>query len=498
MNFLIFCVDQMQSFHLGCNGNKQVKTPNLDKLAQEGTTFSRAYCANTVCMPSRASMFTGLTPKQHGLTTNGMKLNEDLPTIAETLHNNGYRTYGAGKFHIQQTHCDESVKSLESKVSWDKGEITKLPKGFYGFDETHFVGGHGFGCYGEYKNWLDANHPGAWEKYNPENSYHFTKTQASCWRMEIPSELHYNNWIADNTIDFINSVKEDEKFFVWCSFPDPHAPYTATKPYSDMYNPQELELNNTWDYKEESLEHLKTRRENYVFALKDNAETQLREMTAQTFGMITHIDDNIGRVLDVLKEKKLEEDTVIVFIADHGEYLGSHSFIQKADWPYEELARVPYIWKVPNGSKNGACDSVVSALDLVPTILDFAGISDDAFVTRGKLAKADRNTLPGRSLKEYLKDGNEIEEQPAFIEYDEDWFEGPFYRARTIVEGNYKLTLYVNAGDGLLFDLENDPYEKNNLYFDEKYKEIKIELTEKLLRHLVKTDRNDVERSCAF
>ncbi len=117
-NFLVICVDQMQTFSLGCNGNKQVKTPNLDKLGLEGTSFRRAYCANTVCMPSRASMFTGLTPKQHGLTTNGMKLPEEIPTIAGVLHKNGYKTYGAGKFHVQQTHDDETIHSYENKHFW--------------------------------------------------------------------------------------------------------------------------------------------------------------------------------------------------------------------------------------------------------------------------------------------------------------------------------------------------------------------------------------------
>ncbi len=369
---------------------------------------------------------------------------------------------------------------------------------FYGFEETHHVGGHGCGCYGEYKNWLLENHPGVWEKYQRENAYHDDNFKNSTWRMDVPPELHYNNWIADNTINFINKLGDDENFFAWCSFPDPHGPYVATKPYSEMYNPDEMELNPTWNNRNESLEHLTERRETFGFKLGDKPDIELKELTAQTYGMITHVDDNIGRLVKALEEKGVADNTIIVFIADHGEYLGSHGLIQKADWPYEELALVPYIWHVPKGSKNGVCDQVVSALDLVPTILDYAEISQDDFVTRGTLHKADTTPLPGRSLKKYLSDGEKLEEKPAFVEYDEDWFKGPFYRARTIVQGQYKLVYYVIAGDGLLFDLENDKYEENNLFFDENYKEIKADLTEKLLRHLVETDRNDIPRLAAY
>ena len=100
-NFLIFCVDQMQAYCLGCNGHPEVKTPHLDRLARDGVLFRRNYCSHPVCQPSRASLITGLTPSQHGVIQNGMSLSEEMPTVTGALSNAGYRTYAAGKLHLQ-------------------------------------------------------------------------------------------------------------------------------------------------------------------------------------------------------------------------------------------------------------------------------------------------------------------------------------------------------------------------------------------------------------
>lgn len=496
-NYLVFCVDQMQSFSLGCNGNTQVKTPNLDQLASEGTTFQRAYCANTTCMPSRASIFTGLTPKQHGCISNGVTLPETMPTVVDALRNHGYRTYGSGKFHLQSTNQPDT--SWESQARWNTCELTKLPVPYYGFTETNFVGAHVDRCYGEYKQWLEQKSSGTWQLYQREHAYHVTENAPSTWRMEVPEELHYNTYIGDTTIDFLNSVKDEENFFVWCSFPDPHVPFAACKPYSEMYNPDDMVVNETWNFKGESLEHLIERRKTLYDNKPDFDKKILQEMQAQTYGMITHVDYNIGRVIDALKQNGLDENTVIVFMADHGEYLGSHHLLKKQEWPYEELSRVPFIWKMPQGNPvKGANTQVVSLLDFVPTILELSDISQEELNIRGLRGKAKPLGLPGRSLISYLKDGSILETTPAYIEFEEDWFDGPYYRNRIIVTETYKLALFGNVGDGYLFDLETDPHEKKNLFFEEDYKEVKQELQVKLLEHSIKTDRADLQRVAAF
>jgi arylsulfatase A-like enzyme len=129
-NFLVFCTDQMQAACLGCNGNDTIPTPNIDALAAGGVSFRRAYLNNPVCQPSRASMITGKTPRQHGLLTNGCCLPQTVPTLTGALAEAGYRTHAAGKLHLQPFGgggLTEDAHSWEEKAAWNEGRIEKLP-----------------------------------------------------------------------------------------------------------------------------------------------------------------------------------------------------------------------------------------------------------------------------------------------------------------------------------------------------------------------------------
>lgn len=499
MNFLIFMVDQMQSYSLGCNGNSQVKTPNLDKLAKEGVSFKRAYCPSPTCMPSRSSFITGLTAKQHGCITNGTNLPETVPTIPELLHQNGYRTYCAGKFHFQATANSDLVEfgdasTAESKKEWDSGQYTSLPSPYYGFYETNYVGGHGFGNFGEYTAWLKENHPGVFEKYTPSNPDKEDGTPSLS--IDVPKEVHYNHWIADKTMSFLDSVG-DESFFAVCSFPDPHAPISACRPYAELYPPEEMEITKSLEDAVDSLPFLQKRREQFFHEKGNKSKAYIQELVSQTYGMITHIDDNVGRVMKKLSEKNLEKDTVICFVADHGEYLGCHNLLGKAEWLYEELVRVPFIVKVPNGIAKGATEQVVSTLDFAPTILDLAGLSPYALSVRNQ-GHAKPLPLPGQNLKGFLMENTPLEKEFAVVEFEEDWHPGENYRERVIVTAQYKLAIFPEIGEGMLFDLQADPFEMQNLFNDEKHQHIKHELMEKMLYYLVRNDRQDLPRPVAY
>lgn len=491
-NFLVFVTDEMQSFSLGCNGNHDVKTPNIDKIAEEGTNFQRAYCNNSVCMPSRASMITGLTPRQHGCLTNGTILPENMPTLPQILGDNGYRTHSVGKLHLQPfgslREDGKKIFSWEDRDLWDRGQIKQLPENYYGFQTTDFIGAHGAGCFGDYKNWLQENHPGVYDKYKKENSYKSIKSKSvNGWGMEVPQELHYNNWIADSCIEFLDDLEQEQNFFLWCSFPDPHLPFASCKPYSEMYDPDSLTLKANWNEMTGELRHLQERRK--TNKKYDFDEDDLRAITAQTYGMISHIDDNVGRIMNYLEQNKLSQNTVVVFMSDHGEYLGSHHLVTKDVWPWEELLRVPFIWKTPeNITEDNICDETVSLLDFVPTIIDYADIDEEEFDIRG-YRHADKLGLPGRSLRETLENGEKLISKPAIVEYDEDWAVGPVYRTRTLVADKYKITIYANNGGGILVDLEDDPEELNNLWDDPDYSHIKCELITRLLKQLTVTDR---------
>ena len=240
-NFLIFIVDQMSSFSLTHLGNPDVQTPNIDRLAKQGVSFTRAYCSNPVCSPSRATLHTGLTPRQHGLITNGCHLPPHIPTVPQVLATAGYRTHCVGKIHLQPfstgaRHPNGDPVTWESRDLWNEGVIKSLPHPYYGYQSTDYVGGHVHYVNGDYVNDIEAQYPGTKAQLSKEAAYYSLPT-GQTWRMPIDPEHHYNHWIADKSIDFLTALSPDESFFLVTSFPDPHHPFATCRPYSDLYDP---------------------------------------------------------------------------------------------------------------------------------------------------------------------------------------------------------------------------------------------------------------------
>jgi arylsulfatase A-like enzyme len=495
-NFIVFCTDQMQSACLGCNGNERIRTPNIEALAAGGTTFRRAYVNNPVCQPSRASMLTGKTPRQHGLITNGCCLSESVPTLTGALGEAGYRTHAVGKFHLQPFGgggLPEDAHSWEEGAAWNEGTIDELPKPYYGFQDVDFVGGHIDYVFGHYRRWLQKNHPDAVSRLQQSEAY---QREGRAWRMDLPAELHYNNWIADRAIDFLRDRDGNQPFFLFCSFPDPHFPYAACRPYSEMYDPSDMPLPETWRETTDPCESLRRTREGMSqHNIEDEAE--LREITAQTYGMITHVDENIGRVLGSLGERDLGQDTVVMLMADHGEYLGSHGLLHKGPWPWEELWRVPFVWRLPDGQRAGrAVDDPVSLLDFAPTISEMARLPEDRHDQRGA-GEGARPGLPGRSLQPFLTSRERADHPPPIVEYDEDWHgDTPLCRLRGIVDGDWKLVTWAGFEEGVLINLAEDPLEERNLWNDPSARERKAELLARLAQRLAYTDRFDTRRIC--
>ena len=494
-NFLVIIVDQMNSFSLGWNGNQEVQTPHLDQLGREGVSFTRAYPTNPVCQPSRASLHTGLTPRQHGLTTNGCNLDERIPTLTGTLSEHGYRTHCVGKIHLQPFSTDAKdangqPATWESRDLWNAGEITALPLPFYGYQSVDYVGGHVNYVNGDYVNDVEAQRPGTKAELSQEKGYYSLPGSMS-WRMEIPPEWHYNDWITQKSIDFLRNVG-DESFFLVTSFPDPHHPFCATRPYSEMYDPADISLPENWNHAEDPcgfLERFNTR------FMRDWDEAILRESIAQTYGMITHIDDCVGRLRAAVSELGLADNTVVVFLSDHGDYLGSHHLLFKGPWPYEPVVRVPLIWHTPQSQRGTRYALPVSHLDFVPTVLDYAGIDQTAFDMRGS-QQAAPVILPGESLRAAIETGAPTQQDGKLIEFDEDGTSHEMCRYRMLITERWKICIYGGFGDGVLYDLENDPLELRNLWDDTDYVEIKAEMLAKLSDRLALTDRMDNFRYC--
>lgn len=495
LSFLVFCTDQHQSYSVGCNGNPDVRTPHIDRIARHGITFNRAYCSNPICMPSRSSLITGLSPRQHGCLTNGMILPDSVPTVTQALSHAGYRTHAIGKLHFQPFEAkarnpgdQERPFSWEDGPRWRAGQITGLPNPYYGFQSGDYVGGHVNYCFGDHVNWLHGHHPGVWERYGARQADQVVSKDPPCWKLSIPQELHYNTWITERTMAFLDGVEPGQHFFLWCSFPDPHFPYAACKPYSNLYDPASLTISPTWDLRDDPCSLLADYRANWG-VIPEFGEATLREVMAQTYGMITHIDDCVGRVVDHLERRGLAQDTVVVFLSDHGEYLGTHHLLYKGAWPYEELYRVPFIWKVPNGrAQECRCQEVVSLLDFAPTVLDYAGV-DETVLDAGGLSPERPYRLPGRSLRKFLDNGEPLDERRAIVEAELTRPGGQLARIRTIVEGRHKLTVYAPTGEAVLRDLLEDPEERRNLWDDQARRDVQAHLVHALVEELSRTDR---------
>lgn len=494
-NFLIIIVDQMTGSSLGWNGNPDVRTPHLDRLCAEGVCFERAYTSNPVCQPSRATLHTGLTPRQHGLTTNGCNLDERLPTVTGVLAEHGYRTHCAGKIHLQPFSTDATdpegnPATWESRALWNAGRITTLPLPFYGYQSVDYVGGHVDYVNGDYVNEVEAQRPGTKAELGRDRAYH-SLPGSSAWRMQIPPEWHYNNWITDKSIDFLQAA-QGGNFFLVTSFPDPHHPFCATRPYSEMYDAATLQLPPNWDCREEPcafLERFDSDR------LRDWDEAILRESLAQTYGMITHIDDCVGRLLEALSALDLADNTVVAFFSDHGDYLGSHHLLFKSAWPYEPVIRVPLIWKSPQGQRGIRQKQPVSHLDFVPTILDYAGIDQTAFDLRGG-QRAQSVILPGESLRPVIETNAPVQQEGKLVEYDEDGISDETCRLRMLVTDRWKIGVYGGSEDGILYDLAEDPWEMRNLWNDSAHVGIKADMLSRLSDRLALTDRMDNYRYC--
>lgn len=505
-NILVFLTDQQHAQHLGCMGTAPVRTPNLDRLASEGTLFTSCYTPCPACLPARASMFTGLTNRAQGIRQNGNPLPWDSVVLPQVLLDAGYRTHAAGKLHLRtfgnppgiDLSSEDPLDQPERSYHWNNGRIERTPAGYFGFEQPDLVMSHGFGVYGDYRAWLDHNHPGEGQKLGDPASY--TGNRYPWAEAEIDPALHYNTWVADRSIDFLDTMaKNDDPFFLWTSFPDPHAPFAALKGYADHYRNSDFSVPNPdadeiLQYLPETILELSGGEEGFRQMVHRHGGDNLRNLYIQTFGMIEHIDAKVGRVLHRLEEHAMDNETIVIFLSDHGDQLGEHGLMHKSFWPYDGCCRVPLIIRSPYTQARGRREHTpVSLLDLTPTILDWTNtkMPDDPLYTAEFEAQASplQSVLPGESLRPVAENGCKPKRGTALIEFDDDLTKAfPCVQMRVLVTKDYKYCYYEPTGESLLFDRANDPEEKNNLSGNSAMREIEQKLLRQLLHEIMRTE----------
>lgn len=481
-NILLITSDQQHFDTIGAF-NSEVSTPNLDRLVKEGTTFGRAYTPNPTCTPTRASIVTGLYPSQHGAWTLGTKLLEDRPTVGQEFIKNDYRTSLIGKAHFQPLKETEEYKSLESYPLLQDLEYWKeFNEEFYGFEHVELARNHTNEAHvgQHYALWMEEKGLDNWRDYYLEPTGTMDRAVEHKW--PIPEEYHYNTWIAERTNKKMEEyVDNDENFFMWASFFDPHPPYLVPEPWDTMYDPDELTIpqGKPGEHEQNPPHFGKTQEENpdYSYLTESGmgnhgyhshriSKERHKKITATYYGMISMMDKYIGKILDKLDALGIADNTLVVFTTDHGHFFGQHGLQFKGGFHYEDLIKLPFIARYPNEIPAGkVSQSMQSLVDLAPTFLSFAGIEIPKIMTGVDQKEVWRNQI--EKARDHII--CEFRHEPTTI------------HQKTYVDERYKITIYYNQTYGEIFDLKSDPGEFNNLWDQEAHQDLKQELLMKYI-----------------
>lgn len=439
-NIVWIMCDQMRHDCTGYAGHPLMQTPHLDNMAETGVAFNRAYCASPVCSPARASWLTGLYPHAHGQTRNysssligreGIALHPDCMTIGDVLKNAGYRCGIVGPWHIGYDHRPQH--------------------GFTDYWWTYrYQGGHP-DCLDEY-----------FKKEGVENLYIKgipainSEVQFMHYAVTSDPRQQRTTWTIDRGLDFLRQA-DDRPWFLFLSVKDPH-PIIVTPPHTlEHYPIERIELPETW--RDPMAGKPKHQLEQFIDRGRihdDVTEDMFRRMMAHYYGLITHIDEQVGRVIDQLRQSNALENTIVVFMSDHGEMLGAHGYVAKM-LMYEESVRVPCVMTWPAGlGAPMAINAPLGGVDLMPTLLDLAGIP----LTR---------PIDGRSVADALRNGQEPALRPVFAEIS-TWdamkaiSDDPTdLAARVMILDDQVKYVWNRTDDDELYNLADDPTEMNNL-----------------------------------
>jgi arylsulfatase A-like enzyme len=411
-NILFITTDQQRYDSLGCNGGTIARTPVADRLAAEGVRYERAYNQNTVCMPARSTMLTGQYVRTHGVVANGIPLPTDAPSIAAHLAEKaGYRTALLGKAHFEPGF--DPGRRWEENRRVARGD-TGPWRGFERSVQAVHVAAWGDTPLAHYGHWLRDNHPehlgsfadllgavpggdtGAPEaKNNP-----------------IPREWYHTDWIADLTVDWLDSLGDDDRFFCWMSFPDPHHPWDP--PASELHRVdwRELDLPPGHPGSDEEIRRVLATKPPHWLAYYEgswrnqeggpgafNPQTltadMIREINAKTHVMNELIDEACGRVLAQLARQGRLQDTDVFFTTDHGELQGDYGLLYKGPFHVDALMRLPLIWRpapsagLPSDGAGAVVTDPVGQVDLAPTFCAVAGIEPADWMQGTPLPTAD-------------------------------------------------------------------------------------------------------------
>jgi arylsulfatase A-like enzyme len=479
-NFLFITTDQQRWDAVGIH-NPILQTPNMDRLANDGLRFDRAYPSNAICMPSRATMITGRSQRGHQVFNHDVNLSEAIPVLGDSLRQAGYATALIGKAHFRTSDLEDALPDHppDSAPVSDRDELWYGP--YYGFSYAEIQTGHAYPA-GHHRVWLEQNHPEGLELWRKENALTPGIDAYESWKNAIPSDWHYTSWTSKRSVEWLQNRNEEEPFFLWTSFSDPHKPFAPPEPYCSMYDPADMPEPVPREDVSDKPPHYGWARDGKPYGGYNTHSgwegDQLKEIIAHYYGLTTFIDDEMGRIFEELDRQGLWENTHVIFTSDHGEGLKDHGIGAKPMMSYDCVNRVPFYWHHPSIESGRIYDDVMTHLDLTPTFLDLA----------------DADPLPGmegRSFANVLTDGSANHRDAVIVERISVIGGSEVMKVKMLVTQRWKLLHYGREPYGELYDVEHDPEDLVNLWDSPEHQQIRHELTELLLAELIDSELGD-------
>jgi len=447
-NILFLMDDQHRGDCLGAAGAHWLRTPNLDRLVKEGALFPKAYTSLPSCLPARASLLTGKSPWQHGMLgyiNIPDRYEHEKPRMFTEA---GYRTHAIGKMHFQGP--DHGYQSIILEEAWRK------------------LSDKGFKC--DYRQWFEANHP---DKDVDATGLHYTDHRGG---RPYPYEdaLHPTNWTAEKGIEFLRTYQEDKPWFLKISFKRPHPPFDPPKRWLDYYDKVEFPMPKVGQWAERKVPEGIGSLERTANATRGRfPEHEIRASRQAYFACISHMDEQVGRVIKALEERGELENTLILFTCDHGDMMGDNLLWRKC-YAYEGSARIPMIIRWPKSlgiktPRGQIIPQLVELRDVLPTFLDAAGMNKPA-------------DMDGMSMLDLVRGKKQHWRKILDLEHAQIYWQGNSWVALT--DGRYKYIYFTLTGEQQFFDLDTDPHETINLADNVDQADTLIQWRKLMIEHL--------------
>ena len=497
-NILLLMTDQLRGDCIGAAaaaghaGNPDVKTPYLDTLAATGDYFPNAYTACPSCIAARATLMTGLDPRHTGRVGYRDGVRWDYPrTLAGELRNAGYYTQCVGKLHVHP---------LRNNLGFDSVQLHDGYLGYYRRPDAPYCEHQTVAD--DYFHWLKC-------ELGADADVTDTGIECNSWVARpwpYAEKYHPTNWVASGAIDFLRRRDRSKPFFLYASFVRPHPPFDAPQCYFDLYANRELAPPAVGDWAELPI-WPGGRKYDGDDGIAD--PELLRQAQAGYYACVTHLDHQIGRILQALEQDGSRGNTIILFCSDHGELLGDHHTYRKIR-PYQGSIRIPLIWNLPDGHRGAVHTELAALQDIMPTLLDLAGADpsgldgyslapilrgDEKGCASAPLCQCDRAVGPEPSSPALSNtpQGNsapgESDASPIlFREQSRSFVHGEHSAGalgnQYIVTERDKYIWFMESGREQYFDLANDPQELHDGIDDPANRERVNELRRILIREL--------------